>query len=414
MLDHAIYEVIDGCRSCGSQSMRQVLDLGVTPLADRLLTTKTLDDPEPSCPLTLSFCTTCSLVQILETVNPEVLFCNDYPYYSSVSPALMAHFKDSAVEVMSRRTLDANSIVVELASNDGCQLKNYAENGIQVLGIDPAEGPAKKAIERGVDTLIDFFTVELAEKLATEGLSADVIHANNVLAHVADTNGFVEGIARLLKDDGEAIIECPYLKNLIEHREFDTIYHQHLCYFSVTALDKLFARHGLHLNRVLQTSIHGGSLRLFVGKNDQRDESVTRMLADEKSSGMTDGSCYDDFAERIQTFRLSLRAMMSEIRAAGQRIVGYGAAAKACTMMSFVGIGKDELDFIVDMSEFKQGRFMPGNHLEIKPVDALLESKPGFVLVLSWNFVDEIIGQRTDYRAQGGRFIVPIPEPRIV
>ena len=414
MLDRAIYQVIDGCRSCGSTELMDILNLGVTPLADRLLTNDTLEDPEPSCPLTLSFCPDCSLVQILETVDPEVLFCNDYPYYSSVSPALLAHFKESAEEIMARRKLGADSLIVELASNDGYQLKNYVDNGIPVLGIDPAEGPARRAIENGVNTRIEFFSQELAEQLVDEGVRADVLHANNVLAHVSDTNGFVAGIARILKDDGEAVIECPYLKDLIDHCEFDTIYHQHLCYFSVTALDKLFFRHGLHLNRVVRTSIHGGSLRLFVGKSAARDKSVTELLEAEASTGLPDAACYSDFGERIRAFRQNLRSMLAKLRSEGERVVGYGAAAKACTMMSFVGIGSDDIEYIVDMNEFKHDRYMPGNHLQIRPVETLLEELPPYVLILSWNFAEEIVAQQSEYRSAGGKFIVPIPEPRIV
>ena len=410
----APYSRIRSCRSCDGTRLIEILDLGVTPLADRLLTETMLTEPEPRCPLTVVFCETCALVQIRETVDPEVLFGGDYPYYSSVSPGLLAHFRGAAESVLERRRLGSDSFVLELASNDGYQLKNYAARGIAVLGIDPARGPAERAIAQGIDTRVAFFTRHLASDLAAEGIAADVIHANNVLAHVADTNGFVAGIAMLLKDDGEAVIECPYLQDLIENCEFDTIYHQHLCYFSVSSLVPLFRRHGLYLNRVERTPIHGGSLRLFLEKTDRPDRSVLDLLAAEQTVGVTRAGYFEQFAARVRNLGSVLLGLLEEIRARERRIAGYGAAAKGCTLMSFVGIKDVHLDYIVDRSTFKQGRYMTGNHLRIEPVELLLEDMPDYVLILPWNFADEIMTQQSAYAAAGGRFIIPIPEPRIV
>jgi SAM-dependent methyltransferase len=409
-----LYTSIEGCRVCGSSNLNQVLDLGETPLADRLVTEQSLNEPEPYCPLTVVFCSDCSLMQIIETVDPELLFGSNYSYYSSVSPVLLDHFRGSVKEILSRRAIGAQSLVVELASNDGYLLKNYVTRGVPVLGIDPASGPAQRAREAGVNTLNDFFTITLAEKLAGEGVAADVIHANNVLAHVSDTNGFVAGIAMLLKDDGEVVIECPYLRDLIEHCEFDTIYHQHLCYFSVKAIQTLFQRHGLYVNRVLRTAIHGGSLRLFLGKRQTPDPSVTQVLGEERAAGMHDVAYYREFAGRVTALRDRLRGILNELHAQGKTVVGYGAAAKGTTMMSIAGIDRSDLGYIVDRSKFKQGRYMPGNHVPIESVELLARDRPEFVLLLSWNFAEEIIRQQAEYRARGGKFIVPVPEPRIV
>ncbi len=267
------------CRSCGKAELERFLDLGQSPLADRILSKEQLEYSEATFPLEVVFCHNCSLVQILETVPPEELFCKDYPYYSSVSPTLLSHSRDNVTQIIKKRNLNSKSFVIELASNDGYLLKNYVENNIRCLGIDPAEGPAKAARDMGVPTLCTFFTQKLAERLVDEVGKADVIHANNVLAHVADTNGFVKGIGILLKSDGVAVIEVPYLRDLIDNCEFDTIYHQHLCYFSVTALDNLFRRHQLFLNEIEHLPIHGGSLRLYIGCHDSAGQSVNILLS---------------------------------------------------------------------------------------------------------------------------------------
>jgi SAM-dependent methyltransferase len=405
---------IDTCRSCGSNHLDVVLDLGTSALADRLLTTEQLDQPEARYPLRLVFCHDCSLVQIDHTVPPTELFCNDYPYFSSVSDALQAHTIANVQELIARRGLRPGHRVIELASNDGYLLKHYLAAGISVLGIDPAEPPARAAQAIGVETLIDFFTVDLAARLAEQGLAADVLHANNVLAHVADTNGFVEGIARVLKPTGMAVLEFPYVRDLIDHCEFDTIYHQHLCYFSVTAVDKLFRRHGLFLNDVRRIPIHGGSLRLYVERAEDVQPSVTSLIDEERQLGLTSVDYYRDFAARVEGLRQSLSALLKDLKARGKRIAGYGAPAKGCTLLNYFGIGTDVMPYTVDKNRFKQGRYMPGTHQPIFAPERLLEDRPDYALLLPWNFADEIIAQQADYLAKGGRFIVPIPELRIV
>jgi SAM-dependent methyltransferase len=405
---------IEGCRSCGHPELTQVLDLGLSPLADRLVSPDRLAEPEPRFPLEVVFCPGCGLLQIRETVDPEILFCQDYPYYSSFSDELIRHSRANVLELIESRGLGAGSLVVEVASNDGYLLRHYGERGIPVLGIDPADGPAQAAEAVGVPTLNTFFTRELARQLAAEGRRADVIHANNVLAHVADTNGFVAGLAGLVKDDGVIVIEVPYVKDLIDHVEFDTIYHQHLCYFSVTALDALFRRHGLYLNGVRRLPIHGGSLRLYVEPRERIGDSVMELLRLERESGLDRLDYYLDFARRVERVKTELLALLRGLKGDGRRIAAYGAAAKGCTLINTVGIGTDLIDYVVDRNVHKHGRYMPGHHLPIHGTERLIEDRPDYCLLLAWNFAQEIAAQQAEYQRLGGRFIVPVPEPRIL
>jgi len=405
---------IEECRSCNSNKFVSILPFGETPIADKLLKENQLSLPEYRAPLTLVLCLECGLTQILETVSPDVLFGGDYPYYSSVSPALMKHFSESARDLIKDRKLGATSLVVEAASNDGYMLDVFLKSSIPVLGIDPASGPAEVAKAKGIETLNTFFELKLAQTLAEDGIKADIFLANNVLAHVPDLNGFVAAIATILQPDGVAVIEVPYLLDLVEHCEFDTIYHQHLCYFSVTSLNSLFARQGLTINKVVRTSIHGGSLRFFASKNDAVDSSVIRILALENEKNISCPSFFSEFCRKLELIKIDIHKILDDLAKDGARIVGYGAAAKATTLLHYLDIGRDQLDCILDRSPKKHGQYMPGSCIPIESSDLLNELNVDYVLILAWNFAREIMAENKDFSERGGQFIVPIPEPSII
>ena len=409
-----LYKTTNSCRSCNSPNLKQLVEFGPTTIADKLLKENMLNGNEKKVPLSLVTCQDCSLVQIKEEVNPVVLFQDDYPYYSSISESLISHFEKSAMEIIASRELDKNSFVVEAASNDGYMLQHFVRKGIKVLGIDPASGPGSVAEQKGIKTIVDFFGISMAESIVRKHGKVDVFLANNVLAHVPDLNGFVEGIRKLLKDNGIAVIEAPYLLDLVGNCAFDTIYHQHLCYFSLTALQSLFNRHGLYLNDLKHVELHGGTIRMFIEPFPNPSYTVLDYMKQEQNLDLHSPAFYKRFVERINFLKEELLDLLEHLRAQGKSIAGYGAAAKANTLLSYFGIGKNYLEYIADASKYKQGLYFSGNHLPIVPPSRLTEDRPDYVLLLAWNFSDEIIKQQKEYRDHGGKFIVPIPEIKIV
>jgi SAM-dependent methyltransferase len=403
------------CRLCGAGASQPVLDLGRMPLANRLLRAGDLGKPEPYYPLELVRCPRCGLLQITETIPPEELY-REYLYRSSCSDDMLAHAQELAERLITERRLGPGSLVVEAASNDGYLLQHLVHRGIPVCGVEPARNLAALARASGVHTVEEFFGAGLARRLRQQGRPADVFLALNVLGHVPRPNDFARGIERLLAPGGLAVIEVPYARDLVEQGEFDTIYHEHLCYFTVTTLHQLCRDNGLTVADVERLPIHGGSLRLWVTRagDSEPGRRVQALLEEEASLGMGGPGYYRPLARRAAALREELGGLLRRLRAEGKRLAAYGAAAKGSTLLNYLGIGREVLDFVADRSPLKQGCYMPGSRLPIGPPEQLLKEMPDYVLLLTWNFAGEVLRQQQVYRRRGGRFILPIPELKVV
>jgi SAM-dependent methyltransferase len=404
--------LVAGCRSCGGRLTVTMADLGLQPASNAFLESQAAIEHERRYPLRAKVCENCKLVQLDFDVAPEELFGN-YVYFSSYSDQWLAHAKAYCEMALKRFALTSESLVVELASNDGYLLKNFLKIGIPVLGIDPSDTVAAAAEKIGVPTLVQFFGERVAKELSQQGRQADLIIGNNVLAHVPQLNDFVAGIAALLRTQGSVTIEFPHLLELIRHVEFDTIYHEHFSYFSLYAMEQVFRRHGLRLYDVERLSTHGGSLRIFAAHAARADlsdsASLREVRAQEEAAGLADLKTYMQFAKRVDECRDSLREFLAGAKRDGKRVAAYGAAAKGNTLMNFCGITPDDIAFVADRNPHKQNKLLPGTHIPVISPEELMQAKPDYVLILPWNLRDEISRQLADIKAWGGRFVTPVP-----
>ncbi|MEZ5333540.1 MAG: class I SAM-dependent methyltransferase [Thermoanaerobaculia bacterium] len=405
------------CRACDAPLERVFADLRSSPLANSYLEPDRLAAPEPYFPLTVYVCERCRLVQLPAWESPENIF-SDYAYFSSFSDSWLDHARRYVEAVTERFGLGGDSRVVEVASNDGYLLQYFVERGIPVLGIEPAANVARAAVDRGIPTRVEFFGADGARRLVEEGTRADLLLGNNVLAHVPDIRDFVTGLATLLAPTGVLTMEFPHLLRLIEQNQFDTIYHEHYSYLSLAVVRSLFAARGLTVFDVEELPTHGGSLRVFARREEDSskpvEDRVGALLEVEREAGLEDLETYDRFDERVRETKRKLLEFLIRVRREGASVVGYGAAAKGNTLLNYCGIGTDLVDYVVDRSPHKQGRYLPGSRLPIHAPEKIAETRPDYVLVLPWNLVDEIVGQMAHVRDWGGRFCVAIPELTIV
>lgn len=403
------------CLGCNNTLPPAFLNLGWMPLANSYVHPEKCRFPDPTYPLAVAYCTNCHLVQLTKTVSPGQMF-NEYSYYSSFSDSFLAHVREMAGELITRFNLCPPNFVLEIGSNDGHLLRHFHDRGIRSLGIEPAKNIALDAQRRGIPTLNRFFNQETVGLILRHFGKADLIIGNNVLAHVPDINGFLQAVSLSLRPWGVAVFEFPYLKELLERIEFDTIYHEHVFYLSLSALHILAERAGIHIFDVMTYQLHGGSLRVFLQKGTTHQVSpiVASIMKDEAESGLTGPERYASFSRDVTRLKEQLLSTLRELKDAGKRIAAYGAPAKGNTLMNFCGIGTDLVEFTVDRNPHKQGLFTPGSRVPIRHPNDLLNNAPDYALLLPWNLAGEIIYQQRSYIRGGGSFIIPLPKPRLI
>ena len=403
------------CVVCGSPDVQRFLDLGCMELANNFLTKDELTQPEPRYPLRVGFCHNCGHVQLMEHVPPSRVFEN-YLYVSAASDTLKNHLYDLADVVTERYCLGPDDLVIDIGSNDGTLLSGFKRHGAKVLGVDPAKNLAQLASEVGVETHTAFFGSETASRIAESWGKASVITATNTFPHIPDLADFLKGIDTVLAADGVFVIELHYLVDLLEQGAFDTIYHEHVSYWALAPMVYLFNRHGMHVVNVERLPLHHGQLRVFVQRQEQGtvQPSVAEVLEMERAMGVAEFETYERFAGLSYKIKRDLLDTISDLLSQGKRVVAYGAPAKGSTLLSFLQIGPDVIEYIVDISPLKQGRYTPGMHIPIVAPKHLLEDRPDYVVLLAWNFLEEVLEQQAEYRKQGGKFIIPVPEVEIV
>ncbi len=405
------------CRLCGAPLRHTFVDLGMSPLCESYVALEQLNQMEPFYPLHALVCEKCFLVQLGEYVTSDHIY-SEYAYFSSYSDSWLRHAREYVDMITERLKLGPQSLVIELASNDGYLLQYFVQKSIPVLGIDPAANIAPHAIKKGVPTLVRFFGVETAREVLALGKQADLLIGNNVLAHVPALNDFVAGMKLLLKPGGVITMEFPHLWRLMESNQFDTIYHEHFSYFSFLTAEKTFARHGLAMFDVEELATHGGSLRIYARHGEDEGKPATARVADlrrrEQELGFERLETYNAFAGQVKETKRKLLEFLIATRRAGKSVAGYGAAGKGNTLLNYCGIRTDFLDYAVDRNPYKQGKFLPGTHIPIYPPERIVQTKPDYVLILPWNLKDEIVKQLAYIRDWGGKFVVPIPEVKVL
>ncbi len=405
------------CRFCGGPLDVSVADLGMSPVSNDNIKPDKLNAMEPFYPLHAYVCKQCWLVQLEQFQAADEIFSDEYAYFSSFSKSWLEHARQYSLMATERFAITRESQVIEIASNDGYLLKNFLENGVRILGVEPCANVAKAAEEAGIPSLVKFFGVNTAREMVEDGIRADLLIGNNVLAHVPDLNDFVQGMKILLSPQGVITMEFPHLKKLIEFNQFDTIYHEHFSYFSLVTVEKIFAAFGLVIFDVEELPTHGGSLRIFARHDSDTEksvqEAVDRLRESEIKAGYTDVAIYQQYAEQVKETKRKLLTFLIQAKNEGKSIVGYGAPAKGNTLLNYCGVRYDFIDYTVDLSPHKQGLYLPGTHIPICSPDKIAETRPDYVLILPWNLKDEIMKQMDHVREWGGRFVVPIPELQI-